>query len=387
MSYNVPQAMLDMLQSGAIPANIKVVSNDPAGGAGAGGVGDGTWANPYRTIQAAVDSMVAPTEDPTTWFDQIWIMAGTYNETVTITRSKYMAIYTLGPVRIGIPDTPGPGEPKNLVWDKEVSAFQGFLIVLPMPMAASPDFTLLEITGDIIIKGSEDDTRVLWLQNTKAEILQGENPGLETAWNGGLNLMALRSRLTSVRFGNKVNYGWTFRESKVDEGIFVGGSAEFANGNIIFDQTEVDAGAFTPFGYLEQTASVWAPEATGSEILNRSLFDSDVTMEGVSMEDSVFEGGVLVTNTTGAPDFRNCLFNGAANFGDFGYIINCRFNTSLEADAEVKGYILGTVIKGVPITFPNPSRIYIDIATNSMTKAEGFVFPGGTNLLNNTDIP
>lgn len=436
MSYNVPQGLLDMLQSGAIPASIKVVSNDPAGGAGAGGTEDGTWANPYRTIQAAVDAMTAPNPlDPTTWFEQLWIMAGTYNEEVTITRSKYMAIYTLGPVRIGIPADPGPGEPKNLIWDKEVSASPGFLLTMPMPMASSPDFTLLEVTGDIIIKGSTEDTRTLWLQSTKAEILQGENPGLETAWDGGLNLSTLRSKLTSIQFGTEVTYGWEFQESKIDEGIFVGGS-ELASGRISFNQTEVDVGTFTPFGHLLQTASVWAPEAEQSSIQQDSRFDGDVTLDEVLMKDSIFEGNTTVrtsqafdcgylgtfTSTndadtmqrcnfesavdvhdiTGLRDchfqttfnsvsgslvVRDCAFIGLADFGTLARMHDCQCSVGLNITTTNKGIIFSSYIDG-PCNFGGANDMRVDIATNSIRKAApiSLVFPAGTAILQNTAL-
>jgi len=440
MSYNIPQSLLDMLQSGALPSAIKVVSNDPAGGAGAGEPADGTWANPYRTIQAAVDAM-APVDgaDQNTWFEQIWIMSGIYNEDVTITKSKIMLFYTVGAARIG-----EQGDPKSVTWDKDAPTqitgappgnyVPASLIVLPMPQVGNTEITLFDISGDVIIDGDPVD-RFCWFRNTNiGGNIVGKDAGQPTEWAGQLGMALVQSRCDAIQFGREVTYKWYFENSEIGDGVFVGGSEVGGERQLNFERTDVRQGTFTPNGLPMQTASVWAPEASDMIAIEQSRFEGAVTArEGVYQDsllggsvtlqdahftDSVFGFSVTVAddadkmrrcefngnvdvhditliedcifqanfeNDSGNPDVKGCLFSGGVDFGSVGLVHGCRFNDTLDA-TSAEAYFLDCRVTGV-VTFTVPGNFYVDLATNSMTKLAGSAFPAGTNLLNDAVIP
>ena len=441
MSYNVPNDLLAMLQSGALPSEIKVVSKSPAGGTGSGEAENGTWANPYRTIGAAVAAMT-PVDgaDQSTWAEQLWIMSGEYDEDVEFTKSKIMLIYTVGAVRIGTPLVP-----QSVTWNKDAPTqitgappgtfVPAIMMLLPMPQVADSEITLFEINGDFIVTG-DPETRFCWFQNTNVQDrIMGEDTGQPTEWTGSFDMALVQSKAETVQFGLTVTYEWTFQKSAVGAGIFVGGN-ELAGGSIVFDNASVDSGSFTPNGLPMETAAVWAPEANEMIALTGSEFDGDVearvvafrdsqfgvgstvTVRDSDLQDCVFGGGFISTNDadkmrrcefvgnvdvaditliedcifqanfendTGNPDVRGCLFEGGTDFGSVGMVSNCRFNDTLDA-TSAEAYFLGCRVTGA-INFTDPTKFYVDIASNSMTHIAGSAFPATTNLLNDTTIP
>lgn len=101
MAYNIPEAVRQaiMAQSGNPfmgSSSVIFVNNSDTNT----GTPNGTWAHPYRTIQAAVDSL--PTW-PALPFDGtfIWINAGNYDEAVTITKGGSIVMVPLGAVVLG----------------------------------------------------------------------------------------------------------------------------------------------------------------------------------------------------------------------------------------------------------------------------------------------
>ena len=313
MSYNIPQAVLDMLQSGALPSGIKVVSNAPAGGAGGGGAEDGTWANPYRTIQAAVDTMVAPTGDPATWTDQIWIMSGRYEETVTFIRSKLMFIYTLGAVEI----TP-PTLPDAIIWDKEPdSGPPAFLMFLPGNPVGVSEVPALNLQGGFQITGDSNDRFVLFRNCGITGDLYGEDPEGAGGWAGAFAFYAEQSAITGkVAFATGTIYEWSLEDSTVGEGIFCqtpqDGGGDPA-GELFLDNAEIGFGSFTPFGGPPVSGSVWIPGGQAGFIKDGRCFgqvtaDSIETLGGYRFDNNVI--ALMSAPANRESDLKDILITG-----------------------------------------------------------------------------
>lgn len=307
MSYNVPQPLLDILQSGAIPTNFKVVNNNP-GGEGPGSTPDGSWANPYLTIQDAMDSMTAPNPgDPSTWYEFLWIMGGDYPEDVTITQAKIISIFTLGIVRIGDQS----GGVNDLTWNMVAPVgVPAVLSVLPMPLVASTNVSFFEVTGDFIIDG-DSSSRSISLQNTKVTgSLKGKDAELPGAWTGTIILSTLNCTFDgpdpslgssggpSIAFADGTTYQMAIEDSVVNHGVF----CESAGGGIgaAFINSTVNVGDFTPAGDPTETASVWLPGAFCQ--MTDTTFDDAVEVAFSSAKGCTFGGDA----TIGISDLREC---------------------------------------------------------------------------------
>lgn len=446
MSYNIPQGLLSMLQSGALPSAIKVVSNNPAGGAGAGEAEDGTWANPYRTIQAAIKAMSPPNPvDPNTWIEQVWIIGGTYEENVVIDQAKIIAFYTMGFVRLGIPEGFPGANARSLIWDMPVVEIptNPVFAVFPMPMVDNANICDFEITGDLILTG-ESTARGMILQNTQIDgSVKGADVELPGAWTGEVSLTAYQSRFRgpdagvggpSIAFADGTDYLIRLERSRVEHGIFCETGPE-TPGTLQLLDTDVGLGEFTPAGDPKVEASVWLPG--GNTTVDRSQFEDDVTLRQLTsirgtfgaaltardvfdIIDSVVVGAFTSTNEVGnirrsqvfgAVDFVDatflensqfqgtfendtgnvevvgCLFTENATFGSVSYLRECRFAKDLTATAT-RCFILNTIVEAAgTVSFTAPANFYVDYASNSMTGIAGSSFPAGTNLLNDGVIP
>lgn len=186
MSYNVTETLLGNILGTPFAmseGNMAIVDINAPGTGSVGGedsAPDGTWANPYRSIQAAVDATPTPTVDPATWLRIIIIFSGTYDEHVVVTQPNIMVFLTLGQVVLSGSVPVGPVPPVDqrfLVWSIDAAPPVGISPSLSvLPLDDYPSFrgsaNRFWVTGNIVMGGDAGDPinseRSLTLKHVRA---------------------------------------------------------------------------------------------------------------------------------------------------------------------------------------------------------------------------
>lgn len=188
MSYNVPEDTLANILG--IPfamseGNMAIVDVNAPGSGSLGGEStapDGTFANPYRSIQAAVDDTPAPNlGDLKTLTRVIVIFPGLYDENVTVSQKNIMVFLTVGQVILSgsLPIGPvPPADQRYLIYAVEDSPVPSASLSI-MPIDNYPNYigstNRFWISGNIIIGGDAGDPlasqRSVELRDVKANAL------------------------------------------------------------------------------------------------------------------------------------------------------------------------------------------------------------------------
>jgi hypothetical protein len=167
MSYNVTETLLGNILGTPFAmseGNMAIVDINAPGSGSLGGEAsapDGTWVNPFRSIQAAVDATPVPNlGDPKTLFRTILIFPGIYDENVIITQPNIMALLTIGQVFLSGSFPAGPVPPadiRHLVYNVDV---------IPVPFAS---LSILPLDGYPRTRGGQDQ---FWI--TGSIVLAGD---------------------------------------------------------------------------------------------------------------------------------------------------------------------------------------------------------------------
>ncbi len=169
MSYNATETLLGNILGTPFAmseGNMAIVDVNAPGTGSVGGepsAPDGTWANPYRSIQAAVDATPVPNPgDLKTLFRTILIFPGLYDENVVITQPNLMALLTIGEVFLSgsLPIGPVPPEDvRHLIYNVDETPVP-FASLSILPLDGYPSFrggNRFWVTGDIILAGDAGD--------------------------------------------------------------------------------------------------------------------------------------------------------------------------------------------------------------------------------------
>ena len=252
---------------------------------------EGSWQNPYKTIQAALDAMPAPVSiDTLVW--SVIVVSGLYEEDLVLPPSGYVALSPVtagGLIILGDPT----GVARSIVWDPVNSG---------LPAAAK--LTGFLVTGDITVTTVTNDfSPSLTLAN--CQLSNGVNTGLISD-----------PGLLTIDFD-----GCEVEGSVTVDAIIAGRNSSFA-GVTCYNLDRMYDSQFQ--GELTTTGD-------GSQELKRCGFNTNLTFNGTvgQLEDLDIGGNLNVLGAPGAVGMRSVTVGGTSILTDIDVIDSGNFDGAL----------------------------------------------------------